>query len=212
MSTNISAAQQEISEKSSDDGISIPSDADSDFEDDPIVRHARDSVEVAEHDHEILDEEEEREKLLAGENTKDAPRGFLSRRQKGGQADMNKQASRGLRRSRKKRKHARGGSRDEEGELMYEMEEGGPRSETSSLASSSSSELDKLNLKQSSMSKVSFEAVQQCMELSGYCTATENCPLACCHNINISTVLPTHIGRLQSLTQITFKATSVPAV
>ncbi len=160
MSTNESAAQQEISEKSGDDGVSIPSDADSDFEGDPVVRHARNSVEVAEHDHEILDEEEEREKLLAGESTRDAPRGFFSGRHKGGQADMNKQASRRLRRSRKRRKHARGSSRDEEGELMYEMEEGGPRSETSSLASSSSTELDKLNLKQSSISYVRFETLQ----------------------------------------------------
>lgn len=166
MSMNISAAQQDISEKSGDDGVSIPSDADSDFEGDPIVRHARNSIEVAEHDHEILNEEEEREKLLAGENTKDATTGFFSRRHKGGQANMNKQASRGLCRSRKKRKHARGGSRDEEGELMYEMEEGGPRSETSSVASSSSTELDKLNLRRSSMSKVRFEAVQNCTELS----------------------------------------------
>ena len=154
MSTNISAAQQEISEKSSDDRVSIPSDADSDFEDDPIVRHARNPAEIAERDHEILDEEEEREELLAGESTKDAPRGFFSKRHKGGQADMNKEASRKFRRSRKKKRHARGGSRDEEGELMYEMEEGGPTSETSSLASSSSTELDKLNLKQSLMSKV----------------------------------------------------------
>ena len=177
MSTNISTAQQEISEKSDDDGVSLPSDADSSFEDDPIVRHARNSVEVAEHDHEILDEEEEREKLLAGENTKDAPTGFFGRRHDRRQPDMDKQASRGLCRSRKKRKHVRGGSHDEEGELMYEMEEGGPRSETSSLASSSSTELDKLNLKQSSMSKVRFEAVQQCMKLSEYCTAMENCPL-----------------------------------
>ena len=167
MSTNISAAQQEISEKSGDDGVSIPADADSDSEGDPIVRHARNSVEIAEHDHEILDEEEEREKLLAGENTKDAPRGFFSRRHRGGQAGVNKQASRGLRRSRKKMKHARGGSRDEEGELMYEMEEGGPRSETSSLASSSSTELDKLNLRQSTVSKVRSEAVEIFTELRG---------------------------------------------
>ena len=154
MSTNISADQQEISEKSSDDRLSITSDADSDFEGDLVVQHARNSAEIAEHDHEILDEEEEREKLLAGESTGDAPRGFFSKRHKGGQADMNKQVSRKLRRSKKKMRHARGGSRDEEGELMYEMEEGGPTSETSSLASSSSTELDKLNLKQSSMSKV----------------------------------------------------------
>ena len=154
MSANISADQQEIPEKNSDDRVSIPSDADSDFEGDPIVRRARNSVEIAEYDHEILDEEEEREKLLAGESTKDAPRGFFSKRHKSGQADLNKEASKKLRRSRKKRRHARGSSRDEEGELMYEMEEGGPTSETSSLAASSSTELDKLNLKQSSISKV----------------------------------------------------------
>ena len=151
MSTNISADQQEISEKSSDDRLSITSDADSDFEGDVVVQHARNSAEIAEHDHEILDEEEEREKLLAGESTGDAPRGFFSKRHKGGQADMNKKVSRKLRRSRKKRRHARDGSRDEEGELMYEMEEGGPTSETSSMASLSSTELDKLK---SSMSKV----------------------------------------------------------
>ena len=154
MSMKTSASQQENLEKGGDDGVSIPSDAGSDFEGDPIEGHSRDSIEVAENDHEILDEEEEREKLLAGENTKDAPRGFFSRRLKSGQTDVNKQASGDLRRSRKRRKHARGGSRDEEGELMYEMEEGGPRSDTSSLASSSSTELDKLNLRQSPMSKV----------------------------------------------------------
>ena len=154
MSTNISADQQEIPEKSSDDRVWRPSDAESDFEGDTIARRARNSVEIAEYDHEILDEEEEREKLLAGGSTRDAPKGFFSKRHKSGQADLNKEASRKLRRSRKERRHARGSSRDEEGELMYEMEEGGPTSEKSSLASSSSTELDKLNLKQSSISKV----------------------------------------------------------
>ena len=151
---NISVDQQEIPEKSSNDRVSIPSDADSDFEGDPIARRARNSVEIAEHDHKILDEEEEREKLLAGGSTKNAPRSFFSKRHKSGQADLNKEASRKLRQSRKRKRHTRGSSRDEEGELMYEMEEGGPTSETSSLASSSSTELDKLNLKQASMSKV----------------------------------------------------------
>ena len=160
MSTNIPADQQEISEKGSDDRASISSDADSDFEGDPIARRARNSVEVAEYDHEILDEEEEREKLLTGGSARDGTRGFFSKRHKSGQADLNKEASRKHRRSRKRRRHVRGSSCDEEGELMYEMEEGGPTSETSSLASSSSTELDNLKLKQASMSKVRLSSLQ----------------------------------------------------
>ena len=157
MSTDTPAAQQRNTDKSYDDEASVPSDADSDFEDDPVLLHARNSIEVAEHDREILEEEEEREKLLTGGRAKEAPKGFFSRRHKderlGG--DLSKEGSRKVRRSRKRRKNINGSRHDKEGELMYEMEEGGPISYSSSQASLSSAELDKPDVARSPMSKVS---------------------------------------------------------
>lgn len=137
------------------------SEVDSDFENDPVVRDARNSTEVADHDREILVEEEEREKLLAngGRQNDPAPRGFFTRKQEKespSQTDI-KESRRKARRSRKRRKHGRHGSHDEEGELMFEMEEGGPTDDTSSHASSSSAELDKLNRPRSSISKVRLQ-------------------------------------------------------
>lgn len=158
MSTTTPAAQQRESEKRYEDVSPLSSDADSDFENDPIVRHARNSVEVADHDRRILDEEEEREKLLTEGRTREGPRSFFGRRRKDEQsgAIQTRQEQRISRRSRKTRRNTDAGTRDDQGELMYEMEEGGTRDDTSSQASSSSAELDKLNIAPSSIARVSI--------------------------------------------------------
>ena len=135
------------------------SDAESDFENDPVSQHARSSIEIAEHDRGLLDEEEEREKLLAAGGAQKVPsKGFFDRRKKDKkleEIELNEN-ERKRRRSHKTRREKKGGGKDEEGELLYEMEEGGDTYDTSSQASSSSADLDKLNLAHSSMSKVIF--------------------------------------------------------
>lgn len=132
------------------------SDAESDFENDPASQHARNSTQIAEHDRGLLDEEEEREKLLAaGGAPKTLSKSFLGRRRKDkkvAEIDLNEN-KRKHRRSHKTRKEKKGSGNDEEGELLYEMEEGGETYDTSSQASSSSADLDKLNSAHSSMSK-----------------------------------------------------------
>lgn len=133
------------------------SDAESDYENDPVSQHSRNSTEIAEHDRGLLDEEEEREKLLAAGGTQKVPsKGFFGRRQKVQKpVEIELNASkRKPRRSHTTRRQKKGSSKDEEGELLYEMEEGGETYDTSSQASSSSAELDKFNLAHSSMSKV----------------------------------------------------------
>ena len=157
MSTITPAAQERLSEKQYDDISSLSSDADnSDFDDDPVVRHARNSTEVAQHDRQVLNEEEERERLLTGATPRDGPRGFFGRRRRDEQsgAIQTKEGRRQSRKSRRERIDTDGATRDEQGELMYEMEEGGARDDTSSQASSNL-ELDKLDYTIPSDSKVS---------------------------------------------------------
>ena len=134
----------------------IPSDADSD--NDPIARSARDSAERAEHDHMLLDEEEEREKLLLGESrSKPVRQSFFS---KNGPSEGAASRKRGH----KKRKGRRRGetARDQDGELMFEMEEGGPLTPLSDISSqdpASSTALDKLRLQGRHPSKVCLECL-----------------------------------------------------
>lgn len=133
------------------------SDSESDFENDPISEHSRISSETAIRDQSLLEEEEEREKLLAATSTQKSPsKGFFSRRlkeEKPAEIELNEKKPR-HRRSHKTRREKTGSGKDEEGELLYEMEEGGESYDTSSQASSSSTELDKQNSAHSSMSKV----------------------------------------------------------
>ena len=133
------------------------SDAESDFEDERVTRNARGSLEVAHQDQRLLEEEEEREKLLTATSTSKPSTSFFGKRQRGLPPNETpaEEKQNSTRRSRRRRKHGRGKSQDEDGELMFEMEEGGPQSETSSQASRSSSELDKMNLAQTSSSKAS---------------------------------------------------------
>lgn len=169
MPTATSSAQQETVEKSYEDVSPLTSDTDSVFEDDLGAKHARNLTEIAEHDRELLDEEDERDKLLTEGSTRDTPRGFFNRRRKDEHSNGagGKSGKRTAHKTWKRRRKTKGSSHDKEGELMYEMEEGGPKSETSSQASSSSAELDKMNLARSSTSKVSL-AKSPSSELSSF--------------------------------------------
>ena len=142
---NSSGSYEELSPISSDD----------DSDNEPLADNARSSTERAEHDHTLLEEEEEREKLLLGKHrTKPVRQGFFSK--KSGLLDN----VAGRQKSRKSRRRRTGKTAtDESGELMFEMEEGGPLtplSDISSRASASSTELDKLNLQDPHSSRVSF--------------------------------------------------------
>jgi len=138
-----------------------PITSDSDPEDDPVIRNARDSTEVAAHDQDLLDEEEEREKLLTAGRNGEVRKSFFTRNQGDPKSSKGKRTPRrqGIR-SRKRRGKSRRGGNDEEGELMYEMEEGGGgNDDISSQASSSSADRDKLNLQTPSTSRVSSAGV-----------------------------------------------------
>lgn len=163
MSTTLDAEQTSSAEKTHEEVSPLTSDADFDSDDDTLTNQAHDSTGIAQHDRDLLLEEEEREKLLTKEDQQEAQRTFSKPRGLRGQ-----RTSERSRHSRKKRRHARRTSHDEEGELIYEMEEGGPRSDTISQASSSSAELDKLNLTHSSISKVSVHAGVQLFWLLTY--------------------------------------------
>ena len=143
------SAEEWKAEQAMDDVSPLTSAAESD--EDPVVQQSRDSMEMARYDRGILDEEEEREKLLTNDRNRQAIMGLDSR--KDGRTVNTEKTGHRSKRRRKKRPSA---YQDEEGELMYEMEEGGPRSETSSQASSSSTGLDKLNLQSRHTSRVSL--------------------------------------------------------
>ena len=154
MSTTTPMAQERDSKEDYRDDSS---DAESDFDNDPVAQHARNSTEVAEHDRGLLDDEEERETLLTGGRIqKDPPKGFFRRRQKDNEPSATELDEKKKRpgRTRKGKKGKTRNGKDEEGELLYEMEEGGETYDASSQASSSSAELDKLNLSHPSMSTV----------------------------------------------------------
>lgn len=141
-STTPTAQERDLREGYRDES----SDAGSDFEHDPVSQHVRNSAEVAEHDHGLLEEEEEREKLLATRNTqKTLSQDFFGRRLKGKRPAENEpnEKKQRPRRPHKTRSEKKGSGKDEEGELLYEMEEGGDTYDTSSQASSSSADLDK---------------------------------------------------------------------
>lgn len=96
---------------------------------------------VREKDRELLQEEEEREKLLSAKTQDD-----------GGSTDLSilprsEREGRKLRRS-KKNRAGKKDRRDEKRELMYEMEEGGLKDDASSQSSSSSLDLDRTRFKQ----------------------------------------------------------------
>lgn len=139
------------------------SDLDTDSEDDQLVQATRSTLELALHDRTVLEEEEELERLLT--RRANPPSGlqriFSSTHDTGSSVRIGK---RDMKRRRKKRRPPqsrmnRGG--DEEGELMYEMEEGDAFNKeddgsTSSLSScSSSTSLDTLALDNRTFKQVS---------------------------------------------------------
>ncbi|OJJ46181.1 hypothetical protein ASPZODRAFT_133185 [Penicilliopsis zonata CBS 506.65] len=107
-----------------DDASSLRSlsEQDSDSEDDEILRGNRSTLELAEHDRTVLDEEEEMEKLL----TKSGPGKGLRRifSATGGSVKIGKRERRRRQRQEKREKQRLRKKVSEDGQLMYEMEEG----------------------------------------------------------------------------------------
>ncbi|KAI4242517.1 MAG: hypothetical protein LQ352_007218 [Teloschistes flavicans] len=112
----------------------------SESEDDLVLGEIRDSNDLANHDRQVLLEEEEREEFLT-EKRSGSHRPFFGRKGKNQTPTSTQQRSHKT----QKRKHD-GGTR-EAGELLYKMEEGAAKEDTSSQASTSSTEVDKLGLK-----------------------------------------------------------------
>ncbi|OXN28396.1 hypothetical protein CDV57_02868 [Aspergillus fumigatus] len=126
-----------------DDASSLRSlsEQDSDSDDDEFLRKARTTLELAEHDRAVLEEEEEMEKLLVRSGPAHGLRRIFSPNGssvKIGKYERNRDRRRKRHDERKRRRRSAVG---ENGELTYEMEEGYRESE-SSLLSGSSSELD----------------------------------------------------------------------
>lgn len=115
-----------------------PSEQDSDSEDDEFLRHPRSTLELNSHDRAVLEDEDELEKLLTRRGPAHGIRRMFSPGPSGNSVRI------GRRERRRARKEARLSRRErvsEEGELMYEMEEG-IGDDTDSLASGSSWDLD----------------------------------------------------------------------
>ncbi|KAL4874060.1 hypothetical protein BDV12DRAFT_181924 [Aspergillus spectabilis] len=118
------------------------SEQDSDSEDDKFLARSRTTLELAEHDRTVLDDEEETEKLLTRTGpTHDLRRLFSPNRSNvriGKKEEARRQRRKERREARKARRERQHGHGDGE---MYEMEEG-HRDDESSLLSASSSDLD----------------------------------------------------------------------
>lgn len=126
----------------------VSSTSGSEFHEDEDVYESNHISQVRENDRKLLREEEERETLLSGGNQ--------SLSQTGAVAGTSHHGANG-RKSHRSKLGKRSGKfrRRERGELMYEMEEGGPRDSASSQSSSSSLELSKQKDEQLPISKVS---------------------------------------------------------
>ncbi|KAJ5937520.1 pyrophosphatase/phosphodiesterase [Penicillium verhagenii] len=96
-----------------------PSEQDSDSEDDEFLRHPRSTLELANHDRGVLDDEDELEKLLTRRGPTHGLRRMFS--PNGSSVRIGKKERR---RARKEARLSRRARVSEEGELMYEMEEG----------------------------------------------------------------------------------------
>lgn len=112
-----------------------PSEQDSDPEDDEFLRHPRSTLELAQHDRSVLDEEDEMEKLLTRHSPTQGLRRIFSP-----SASSVRIGKKERRRARREARQTRRERVSEEGELMYEMEEG--FRDVDSLMSRSSSDLD----------------------------------------------------------------------
>ncbi|KAL8656917.1 MAG: hypothetical protein Q9226_002438 [Calogaya cf. arnoldii] len=118
----------------------------SESEDERILEETYNSIELTDHDRQVLLEEDEREELLAT-NRPNRQRPFFSRAG-GKRQDINQDEKNSHRRSHKARKRKSDGTKDEEAKLLYRME-AGSKDDTSSQASGST-ELNKLALREDS--------------------------------------------------------------
>lgn len=114
-----------------------PSEQDSDSDDDEFLRYPRSTLELSQHDRSVLDDEDELEKLLTRSGPAHGLRRIFS--PNGNNVRIGK---RERRRARREARLSRRERVSEEGELMYEMEEGLGDDETSSMMSGSSMDLD----------------------------------------------------------------------
>lgn len=142
-----------------DDAASLrsASDQDSDSEDDEVLQGARSSLEIAEHDRSVLKEEEERENLLTEDDSaaKGLRRIFSGSHSNGSRVKIGKQERRRQRKQERKAARRRRKGRDnEEGVLMYEMEEGGLHDDVSSASSNDSEDLDRQKIQSTFGNKV----------------------------------------------------------
>ncbi len=142
-----------------DEAPSGSSAQESDFEDDPTIDVDYTTFKSRERDRALLVEEEERENLLTvGSSSNSFKRSVGGGLNDGSNTKIGHGKRRGKDRRRgqpRKKKVSR--KKDEAGEFMYEMEEGGGREDTSSLSSSSSAELDRLKYDYSSTLKVGWQ-------------------------------------------------------
>lgn len=108
-----------LSPSAYDDDVTSPrslSEQDSDSEDDEFLRANRSSMELARHDKTVLEEEEEMEKLLVRSGPADGLRRIFS--------PTSGPVRIGKRDRRRDRKRSIQGKPHQEGDLMFEMEEG----------------------------------------------------------------------------------------
>lgn len=125
-----------------------------DSDSDEVAEAAHGSFEITSNDRSILEEEEEWEKLLTGSTGGKAASLFGSRKDN----ELRPELRRDRRRERRRKSRRKSSEEDEQRKLMFEMEEGARKSDVSSQASSSSTELDKLNLRTWPKSKVSNQS------------------------------------------------------
>ena len=119
----------------------------SDSEDDRILKETYNSVELADHDRQVLLEEEEREKLLTSSRSDRQISLFSRASGKGRGVDQERETTHQWSHKPRKRKYK--GTKEDESRLLYRME-AGSKDDGSSQASSSA-ELDKLPSKEISL-------------------------------------------------------------
>jgi hypothetical protein len=125
---------------------------DSDSEDDEFLRASRSTLELARHDQTVLDEEEEREKLLTRRGPADGLRRIFS--PNGSRIRIGKKGRRRCRRRGRKSAGRRGRETPlKEDDLMYGIEDG-YRDDLSTRSSTPSSELDRQPLDDSQCAQV----------------------------------------------------------
>lgn len=124
----------------------------SDSEDDLVLQEIHNSTELADHDRQVLLDEEEREEFLTRKRSEGHRSFFAKEKNKHRHGHDQGKTPQRPHRSRRRKHH--NGATDEAGELLYEMEEGGAKDDESSQASSSSAELDNLQLGRSETAKV----------------------------------------------------------